>query len=120
MRLTIESLRMSFFNAAFISLPLTLKLSESSLAIRLALPCVLAIVFVLAGWAIRLSTLFSGMTGDISRKKLVLVGIRGSHFVEKVRWCLDRAGLQYNEVRHIKSGITAGETEWFFNKSALK
>ena len=57
-----------------------------------------ALLLVLLGilwrWAIVLQELRRSGTGP----ELVLETISASHFVEKVRWCMDRLGLDYDEV----------------------
>ena len=61
----------------------------------------LVLFAILWRWAIVLH----GLQRPRSRPDLVLETISASHFVEKVRWCMDRLGLDYEEV---PSGGTLG------------
>ena len=54
----------------------------------------LVLLAILWRWAIALQELRRPGTGP----ELVLETISASHFVEKVRWCMDRLGLDYDEV----------------------
>jgi len=54
----------------------------------------LVLLAVLWRWAIVLQGLLRPAPGP----ELVLETISASHFVEKVRWCMDRLGLDYQEV----------------------
>jgi hypothetical protein len=54
----------------------------------------LVLLAILWRWAIVLQGLLRTPTGP----DLVLETISASHFVEKVRWCMDRLGLDYEEV----------------------
>ena len=54
----------------------------------------LVLLAILWRWAIVLSTFLRPPAGP----DLVLETISASHFVEKVRWCMDRLGLDYREV----------------------
>ncbi|MCJ7814917.1 MAG: glutathione S-transferase domain-containing protein [Xanthomonadales bacterium] len=61
--------------------------------ISLAGAIALAIIALLWRWAISLSILIApAKTPDLE-----LETISASHFVEKVRWCMDRLGLEYTE-----------------------
>jgi len=53
----------------------------------------LIVLFLLWRWLITLSTL----TAPAKYPQLELETISASHFVEKVRWCMDRLGLEYVE-----------------------
>ncbi len=56
--------------------------------------CVLALLLMLLWrWLISLSTILA----PAKSPDLVLDSISASHFVEKVRWCLDRLGVEYHE-----------------------
>ena len=54
----------------------------------------MVLLTILWRWAIVLSTFLRPPAGP----DLVLETISASHFVEKVRWCMDRLGLDYREV----------------------
>ena len=54
----------------------------------------MVLLAILWRWAIVLSTFLRPPAGP----DLVLETISASHFVEKVRWCMDRLGLDYREV----------------------
>ncbi len=51
------------------------------------------ILLLLLRWAITLS----GFVAPEKTPELVLSTISASHFVEKVRWCMDRLGIDYVE-----------------------
>jgi glutathione S-transferase len=58
-----------------------------------------AFVMALLGIAVRLrATLIAGRRPDAP---LRLHSISFSHYAEKVRWCLDRLGVEYEEVRNV-------------------
>ncbi len=75
-------------------------------AFGLSFPSALLLVVVALGWrwALAFQRLRSGSGPDV-----VLEGIGISHFVEKVRWCLDRLGVDY--VERICAG-TIGAFYW--------
>ena len=54
----------------------------------------LVLLLLLCRWLITLS----GILAPEKTPELVLATISASHFVEKVRWCMDRLGLAYEEV----------------------
>lgn len=53
----------------------------------------LVILLLLWRWAVSIS----GLVMPESGPELVLETISASHFVEKVRWCMDRLGIEYTE-----------------------
>ena len=53
----------------------------------------LVVLLLLLRWLITLS----GFVAPEKTPELVLVTISASHFVEKVRWCMDRLGIDYTE-----------------------
>lgn len=53
------------------------------------------LVIVLLAW--RWFIVMSGVASPQKRPALILETISASHFVEKVRWCLDRLGVDYTE-----------------------
>ncbi len=53
----------------------------------------IVILLLLCRWLITLS----GIIAPERSPELVLASISASHFVEKVRWCLDRLGVEYEE-----------------------
>lgn len=53
----------------------------------------LVLLFLIWRWAIAVS----GIVAPAKTPELVLETIAISHFVEKVRWCMDRLGLDYTE-----------------------
>ena len=63
------------------------------LGISLAGAIALLFVALIWRWAISLSTLVMPGKGP----ELELETISASHFVEKVRWCMDRLGVEYSE-----------------------
>ena len=66
----------------------------------LSVPVVIALVLLLLlwRWLITLSSLFSRGKGP----GLELETIAASHFVEKVRWCMDRLGVDYREKQYAR------------------
>lgn len=64
-----------------------------------------AIVLVALALLWRWLIVLSGITAPEVTPDLVLETISASHYVEKVRWCMDRAGLDYTERQ---SGGTLG------------
>jgi glutathione S-transferase len=56
-----------------------------------------AIALVLLGLMWRWMITLSGILAPASVPELELETIAASHFVEKVRWCMDRLGLEYKE-----------------------
>lgn len=56
-----------------------------------------AILLVIAMLLWRWTIAISGMVMRDARPKLILETIPMSHFVEKVRWCMDRLGVEYTE-----------------------
>lgn len=56
----------------------------------------LVVVLLVWRWAITIS----GLVAPEPTPDLVLESISVSHYVEKVRWCMDRLGLEYTERRH--------------------
>lgn len=56
-----------------------------------------AILLVIAMLLWRWTITVSAMVARDSRPKLILESIPMSHFVEKVRWCMDRLGVDYAE-----------------------
>ncbi len=56
-----------------------------------------AIALVLAFLFLRWLIVFSGFVVPEKTPDLVLETISASHFVEKVRWCMDRLGVEYTE-----------------------
>ncbi len=68
----------------------------------------LVVLVLLWRWLISLS----GLVAPEKTPDLQLDTISASHFVEKVRWCMDRLGLEYTEVQ---SGGTIGV--WFTGRT---
>lgn len=58
-------------------------------------PATLALVLLLLLW--RWLIVLSGISAPMGGPELVLDSISASHYVEKVRWCLDRLGVDYLE-----------------------
>lgn len=56
----------------------------------------LVVLMLVWRWAITMS----GLVSPEATPDLVLESIAVSHFVEKVRWCMDRLGLEYTERYH--------------------
>ena len=78
------------------------------IAFLLALPVIVAafglsvitaIVLVAVVLLWRLAIILSGLFAEAGEPDLELETISASHFVEKVRWCMDRLGVDYRE-RH--------------------
>jgi glutathione S-transferase len=78
-----------------------------------ALPCVVAwlawgpgaalaasVLMVLAGMGLRLKAMRAA-AAEPDAARLRLHSISFSHYVEKVRWCLDRLGIDYEEVPNV-------------------
>jgi glutathione S-transferase len=61
----------------------------------LSVPGALLLVLLLLLW--RWIIVLSGFARPEKTPELVLAAISASHFVEKVRWCMDRLGLDYVE-----------------------
>lgn len=61
----------------------------------LSVPAALALVALLLLW--RWLVVLSGYVVPEKKPELELETISASHFVEKVRWCMDRLGLDYQE-----------------------
>ncbi|MCP5093578.1 MAG: glutathione S-transferase domain-containing protein, partial [Gammaproteobacteria bacterium] len=61
----------------------------------LSVPGALFLVLLLLLW--RWIIVLSGFAFPGKTPELVLAAISASHFVEKVRWCMDRLGLDYVE-----------------------
>lgn len=57
----------------------------------------LVVLALLWRWAISLS----GIAAPERTPRLVLETISASHFVEKVRWCMDRLGVKYTERQNV-------------------
>ena len=68
-----------------------------------SVPTALLLVALALLW--RWLIVLSGITAPEAGPALVLETISASHFVEKVRWCMDRMGLEYTERQ---SGGTLG------------
>jgi len=79
------------YAAAFVLLPLAVALF--GLSFLSALLLVIALVFV------RWLSVIAALSGKSRAPEITLTSIGISHFVEKVRWCLDRLGLDYQERR---------------------
>jgi glutathione S-transferase len=58
-------------------------------------PVAVLLVLLLLLW--RWLTVLSGFVAPANTPPLILSSIAASHFVEKVRWCMDRLGLDYVE-----------------------
>lgn len=56
-----------------------------------------AVVVVIGLMLLRWLVTLSGIVAPERSAELVLATISASHFVEKVRWCMDRLGLDYEE-----------------------
>jgi hypothetical protein len=79
-------------NAAFVLL-LPLVVAVFGLSVWTAL--LLILLALLWRWAIVLV----GFLRPAAGPDMALETISASHFVEKVRWCMDRLGLEYEEVQ---------------------
>jgi glutathione S-transferase len=72
---------------------LLLPLAVAAFGLGIAMTVLLMAAMLLWRWLIVLSGYWAPeRTADV-----VLVSISASHFVEKVRWCLDRLGVEYTE-----------------------
>ena len=60
-----------------------------------SVPVAVLLVLLLLLW--RWLTVLSGFVAPANTPPLILSSIAASHFVEKVRWCMDRLGLDYVE-----------------------
>ncbi len=58
-----------------------------------------ALVMVLLGLLWRWAIVITGLLRPPAGPEIELETISASHFVEKVRWCMDRLGLEYQEVQ---------------------
>jgi glutathione S-transferase len=56
-----------------------------------------ALLLVIVALAWRWAIVLLGLARPARGPELVLESISASHFVEKVRWCMDRLGLEYQE-----------------------
>ncbi len=79
------------YAAALVLLPLVVALF--GLSFLSALLLVIALLFV------RWLGVMAALSGKSKAPEITLTSIGVSHFVEKVRWCLDRLGLEYRERR---------------------
>ncbi len=61
----------------------------------LSVPAAILLVLLLLLW--RWLVVLSGFVSPAKTPELVLATISASHFVEKVRWSMDRLGLEYTE-----------------------
>ena len=61
----------------------------------LSVAAAILLVLLLLVW--RWLIVLSGLVSPPNTPELVLATISASHFVEKVRWCMDRLGLEYTE-----------------------
>jgi len=64
------------------------------------LSVVSAIAIVLFALVWRWAITLSGIVAPEAEPAVVLEAVALSHFVEKVRWCLDRLGIEYTEETH--------------------
>ncbi|MGI9224942.1 MAG: hypothetical protein ACR2QX_10725, partial [Woeseiaceae bacterium] len=64
-------------------------------AFGMSLSTALLLVIVALAW--RWAIVLLGLTRPPRGPELVLESISASHYVEKVRWCMDRLGLEYHE-----------------------
>jgi len=81
--------RVLLLTAALFLAPLAVAAWDLSFAAALAL----VLALLLWRWGVSLSLVMAPPKGP----ELVLETISASHFVEKVRWCLDRLGVEYTE-----------------------
>ncbi len=81
--------RMLFFMLLLFAAPVVVAWFEFSVPAAF----LLVIGLLLLRWLITLS----GIVMPERSAELVLATISASHFVEKVRWCMDRLGLEYDE-----------------------
>lgn len=79
----------TFVAIAFVVLPLIATGFDWSLASTAAT----VVLLLLAGWLVVLRGMLAKPTGS----RYVLETITISHFAEKVRWCMDTLGLEYDE-----------------------
>lgn len=85
--------RLFVFSVLLLLLPLIVAWFDISVPGAIAL-----VVFALAcRWIITLS----GILAPEKTPELELETIAASHFVEKVRWCMDRLGVEYNEKKWV-------------------
>ena len=75
---------------------LLLPLVVAGLGLGVLSAALLVVLALLWRWAITLS----GFVAPEKTPPLVLESISASHFVEKVRWCMDRLGVEYTERPH--------------------
>lgn len=80
-------------NLAFAALLFAAPLFVAWFDLSVAAAAGLVLLLLLARWLITLS----GVVAPEKTPELVLATISASHFVEKVRWCMDRLGLEYTE-----------------------
>lgn len=66
-------------------------------ALRMALAVVFSVLSVILPWGFRVAPIV--LKKKSTRQVFILESIRASHFVERVRWCLDLSGASYVEVR---------------------
>src|SRR5215213_6689836 len=68
------------------------------------------LIAAIAGILVRLAVMLSGVR--VSNPPLRLHTITFSHYVEKVRWCLDRLGVPYEEIPNagVLSSLLSGRT----------
>ena len=59
-----------------------------------------ALTGALAWWGRKAAKLFGGKRKAAAHVTFVLETMRASHFSEKARWCLQRAGADFIEVQH--------------------
>ena len=72
---------------------MSLPLIVAGFGLSFAAALVLVLLALLGRWLIVLT----GLVRPVSEPALVLETISASHFVEKVRWCMDRLGIDYAE-----------------------
>jgi hypothetical protein len=77
------------FGFLVLCLPIIVAGADLSVAAAIAL----VVLALLLRWFITLNTIMAPAKGP----ELELSSISASHFVEKVRWCLDRLGVNYSE-----------------------
>lgn len=81
-------------NSAFL---LAAPLIVAAAGLSLPAAMVLLLSLLLWRWLLVLASMSGSATGPANGPELILDSISASHYVEKVRWCLDRLGLDYQE-----------------------
>lgn len=89
-------------------------------ALRMALSVTFTLLSVIVPWGFRLAPI--ALKKQSFRRVFKLESIRASHFVERVRWCLDLSGASYVEVRaiaHRRVHLGCSRVQWRSRTSRL-